>query len=187
MKDKYILYTIFKPLICIIVKVFLHPKVIGKNNIPESGAYILAGNHINNLDCFLLISTNRRELHFFSKKELFKFPLSIIFSHMGLISVDRSKKNPEALDEAYKYLDNNNVITIFPEGTTEKGRGQLPFKMGAVKMSYEKKVPIVPFKITGKYSLFNNDLKIEYGKSFIVKENNLEKYNDKLYNIIKKM
>ena len=117
------LYIIVRPLIKLFVKVFHRPKYVGLDNIPASGRIILAGTHTHNHDCILLISSIKRPIHFLAKKELFKFPAGLIMKHMGLIPVDRSRKSPESLIEAKKYLDDNKVVLIFPEGTLEKEKG----------------------------------------------------------------
>jgi 1-acyl-sn-glycerol-3-phosphate acyltransferase len=105
---------------------------------------------------------------------------------MGLIPVDRSKKNKKSLQMAYKYLNNEKTIGIFPEGTFGKGK-ILPFKLGAVKMAYETNSPIIPFAITGDFKMFSKTLKIEFGKPIKITSNDLQKETEKLRNIVIKM
>lgn len=110
------------------------------------------------------------------------------FKGMGIIPVDRKNKNPLALKEAINNLNNNNVIGIFPEGTTNKTKNIImPFKYGAVKMAKEANAYIVPFSITGEYKFFGK-LKITFGKPYKV-SNDLEKENnilmEKVTNLIK--
>ena len=62
-------------------------------------------------------------MHFLAKKELWRGFKKILFANMGLIPVDRSKKDHNSLVKAEEYLNNECLIGIFPEGTTEKGRG----------------------------------------------------------------
>lgn len=178
------LYKIVRPIITILFKLLFRPKIIGINNIPSKGKIILAGNHTNNLDCVLLLSSTKRNIHFLAKKELFIGIKKIIFNNLGLIPVDRSKKNSNVLRIAEKYLENDLVVGIFPEGTTEKGCGYLlPFKVGAVKLASDTNTEIIPFKITGDYKIFSNNLKIVFNKSYKAKKD-LEKSNKELYNII---
>lgn len=184
MKDAF-LYKITRPFITFLFKIIYHPKIIGKNNIDKNSPLILAGNHTSILDCLLLISSTKRNIHFLAKKELWQGPKKIIFANMGLIPVDRSTKNPNALKEAEEYLKSNLVVGIFPEGTTEKGRGLLPFKPGAVKMAKDTKTKIVPFVISGHYKVFSKDLTIKFLKPFMV-TGEIDAENEKLRNIIKK-
>ena len=182
------LYILVRPIITIWFKIFYRPKIYGVENIPKTGKVILAGNHTNNFDSILLMGTTKRNIHFLAKIELFKGIKKIIFNNMGLIPVDRSKKDKsEVLIEAKKYLNEELVIGIFPEGTTEKGCGYLlPFKKGAVRLSYETNTPIIPFKITGDYKIFSKNLKITFNKPFKAKKD-IEKSNKELYNIINSM
>ena len=150
-KKESILYIIVRPIITFLFKIFFTPKIIGSKNIPTEGRIILAGNHTSNFDCLLLISCTKRPIHFLAKKELWKGFKKIIFNNLGLIPVDRKNKNHNALVSAEEYLDNEMLIGIFPEGTTEKEGKMLPFKIGAVKMSKYTDSRVVPFAITGKY------------------------------------
>ena len=198
-----ILYRIVRPIITVLFKFLFRPRIVGVHNIPISGKVILAGNHTNNLDSVLLLSSTKRNIHFLAKKELFvgikkifiaigSVPNSelftglkkILFNNLGLIPVDRSKKDSNVLKIAEKYLKNNLVVGIFPEGTTEKGCGYLlPFKIGAVKLANDTNTKIIPFKISGSYKLFSKDLKIIFSEPYKVKKD-LEKSNKELYNII---
>lgn len=179
------LYKIIRPIITILFKTFYRPKIVGVENIPKEGKVILAGNHTNILDSALLISSTKRNIHFLAKIELTRGFKKIIFNNLGLIPVDRSKKtNSGVINTTKKYLEKDLVIGIFPEGTTEKGCGYLlPFKIGAVKISYDTKTEIIPFKISGEYKLFSKNLKIIFDKPYMAKKD-LDKSNKELYNII---
>ena len=184
MKDA-LLYKITRPIITVLFELFFTPKIIGKENIPKSGKVILAGNHTSNFDCLLLISSTKRNIHFLAKKELWNGPKKIIFANMGLIPVDRKNKDHQALSSSIAYLENNLLIGIFPEGTTEKEGKMLDFKIGAVKMAKDTNSPIVPFIITGNYKLFSKNLRIEFLKPIMI-SGDLNHENINLRNIIEK-
>lgn len=181
-----ILYRLLRPIVKCFVKIFYRPKMLGLENIPKEGRIILAGNHTNIFDCLLLISSTKRSIHFLAKDELWKGMKKILFSNLGLIPVNRRQKDHNALESAYSYLREEQLIGIFPEGTIGK-KGILPFKMGAVKMASVTNTKIVPFAITGKYKFFSNNLKIVFGKSIKIKSKDLEKENDNLREVIIKM
>lgn len=184
-KKESLLYRFIRPIISFLFPLIFRPKIIGKENIPSVGKIILAGNHTSNLDCLLLISSTKRCIHFLAKKELFSGIKKIIFSNMGLIPVDRSKKSHNSLVMAEDYLNSNMVIGIFPEGTTEKEKNKiLPFKIGAVKMAYDTKSNIVPFIITGDYKPFSNNLTVRFLKSISINDSNLGIQLKRLENII---
>lgn len=187
MKEKYsesLLYILVRPIVKVLFKLYT-PKIIGKENIPKTGRIILAGNHTNNFDSLLLISSTKRCIHFLAKDELWKGYKKIIFSNLGLIPVNRREKSHHSLEMAENYLRNEKVIGIFPEGTFPKGRRELlPFKIGAIKMARDTDTMIVPFAITGTYKLFSKDLKIVFDKPISIIGNDLDKENEKLRNII---
>lgn len=181
-----VLYKLLRPLITLLFKFLYRPKIVGASNINKNGRIILAGNHNNNMDAAFLISSTKRNIHFLAKIELFKGIKKCFFNNMGLIPVDRSKKNHKSLEIAYEYLKNDKVIGVFPEGTFGKGK-ILPFKLGAVKMAYETNSEIVPFAITGDFKIFSKNLRIEFGSPIKIASNDLEKENEKLRNIVVKM
>lgn len=163
------------------------PKILGLENIPKDKPAVLAGNHKNNFDCALLISTNKRVLHFLGKKELFQGNFKWFFKAMQMIPVDRKNKNPEAKREAVNVLNNNGMLAIFPEGTINRTNDIImPFKYGAVSMAHKAEALVVPFAITGNYKMFSNKLKIEYGKPYRITDD-LELENEKLMNKVKQL
>lgn len=182
----YILYWIVKIFGTPIFYLLFWPKYKGKNNIPKGVPVILAGNHKSNFDCAFLVTSTNRVIHFLAKKELLDSKMKLFFKGMGIIPVDRKNKNPKALEDATKCLNNNGVIGIFPEGTTNKTNKLLmPFKYGAVSMAKKTDAYIVPFSINGKYKIFGG-LTITFGKPYKVK-NDLEEENKILMNKVSKL
>ena len=189
MKEKNILYTLVKAICYPFFMLLYHPKIVGKENIIQE-PLIICGNHKKPLDVFLLASSTRRKLHFFSKIELFnsKFKSSF-FRKLGCIPVNRKEKNKEALIEGYECLNNSKTVVIFPEGTTNKTNEVLllPFKFGAVSMAKKTDATIVPFGIMGSHKVFNRNLICVFGKPFKVGEKTLEEANELLRMEIEKL
>lgn len=117
-KNKMIAYDVFKTILSPIYKLWYRPTIIGKENIPKEGRFILAGNHINIMDqCNVIIAT-KRHLHYMAKKEYFdNKKVAWFFKISGCIPVDRSKKDDSATESALEVLKNDHVLGIFPEGT----------------------------------------------------------------------
>ena len=179
-----ILYKIGKAILGPIFKFYYNPKIIGKENIPRSGPIIIVGNHKHLYDQCLTIISTRRGIHYMAKKEYFdKKTTAWFFKHTGCISVDRSKKDPKAVELAISVLNDNGAIGIFPEGTRNKtNEFLLPFKFGAVSMAKKTDAYLVPFGITGDYKFRSKNLTIRYGKPFKISNLDLEDANNKLYN-----
>ena len=163
-----ILYKILIPINKLYIKLY-RPIYIDKHNIPKNESIILAGNHTSKLDPLLLMSSTNRCIHFLAKIELFKGIKKVFFQNLGIIPVDRKRKNPEAIHQANTYLLNNKVIGIFPESTINKTKNIImPFKHGAVKMAAETNSLIVPFSITNKYKLLKKSVIICFGTPYKV-------------------
>ena len=186
MKDK-LFYKIVRPIIIILIKIFYPPQVLGLDNIPKEGRILLAGNHTKWLDPIMMVSVVKRQIHFLAKEELFHGYTKVIVKGMGCVPVNRKIHDKDALESAYKTLELDNAIAIFPEGTINRTDDVImPFKMGAVKMSEKTNSPIVPFGITGKYKLFKRkSVRIEFFKPIYAK-GDLEKANKKLESIVSK-
>ena len=180
MKSSNIFYKIFSPIVSILFFIIFLPKVKGKENIPKKKSAILAGNHKSNLDCFMVILSTRRCVHFLAKAELFKLSFfDWFFRNSGLIPVYRNGKDKKALETAIECLKNGNLVGVFPEGRLNKTskNSVLPFKIGAVRMAQETKRPIIPFTIKGRYIPFARSIEIIFQKPFFVTDNNLDEAN----------
>ena len=182
----YAIYSFVRFVDRCLVKLVYRAVFSGKENIPNNGSVILAGNHTNNRDALLMIAGPDRIFHTLSKKELFSNKIkNFFFRNMGCIPVDRSIHDENAKSEAIDLLNRGNVIGIFPEGTVNKTNDELlPFKYGAVSFAKKTNSYIVPFAITGKYKLFRKSVKLTYGKPYKIKSNDLEKENNILRNKI---
>lgn len=180
-------YKIVKPFISVLIKILYRPTVVGLENIPKEGRILLAGNHTKWLDPVTLVAVTRRPVHFLAKKELFDSKkTSWIVKGMGCVPVNRKIKDKNVLETAYKYLENECCIGIFPEGTINRTDDVImPFKMGAVKACNQTKTKLVPFIITGEYKLFKKTAKIEFLKPMTIGDD-LEKENKKLMDIVSK-
>lgn len=182
-----ILYRIVRPIIKILFNFIFKPTYIGLENIPKEGKCILVGNHTNNLDCLLLISSTKRTIHFLAKDSLIKGFKKIVFQNMGIIPVNRKIHDKNALNSAIDILNENKVIGIFPEGTINKTDDIImPFKIGAVKMASTTNSTLVPFTIKNKYKVLKKSVILEFYKPYKIntKNRDLTDENKHLMNII---
>lgn len=188
-----IFYRVIKIILTPIFFLIYRPVITGKENIPNTGSLVLAGNHTNWKDPLLLISAQSRQVHFLAKIELFSGIIGIVVKGIGCVPVNRKIHDKGALNSAKEVLKNGEVIGIFPEGTINRTNDiVMPFKIGAVKMAKDTDSTIVPFVITGKYNVLGKRIKIEFLKGRKVSKdldienrtlmkdisNKLEEYNE---------
>lgn len=120
------------------------------HNIPLKGGFILASNHISNLDPPILGISTRRRLHFMAKIELFKHPLvGWWLRQLWAFPVKRGQGDMGALKETLRILKRGNPVLIFPEGTRRQAGEELRAQPGAGFIAIKAKVPVVPVFIQG--------------------------------------
>ena len=183
-----IFYRITRPILAGWFKLFFRPQYEGTENIPKNGKIILAGNHTNFFDCFLVGTSTKRCVHFMAKAELMKGIGKHIFTGLGIIPVDRSSASSgaHALNVTKKYLDDGKLIAIFPEGTINRTDDiMMPFKGGAVKIALDSSTKVVPFAITGKYTMFKKNVKIKFMPPMEIERGGLKVANQKLYQTVR--
>ena len=183
-----ILYRVVRPILAGCFKLIYRPQYEGLENIPKSGKIILAGNHTNFFDCLLVGTSTKRCVHFMAKAELMKGIGKYIFTGLGIIPVDRSSvsSGAHALNVTKKYLLDDKLIAIFPEGTINRTDDiMMPFKGGAVKIAFDSSTQIVPFAITGKYTIFKKNVKIKFMSPIDVERGGLKAANQKLYQTVR--
>src|SRR5881296_67226 len=143
----------------------------GRENLPAEGGYVLAANHISNLDPWPLGLPlwPRRFLRFMAKSELYWWPLGQVITAGGGFPVRRGERDLEAIQTAVDLAREGNVVAMFPQGTRqEKGlvkRYQPKAHTGAARIALEAGVPLVPAAIAGTDRLSRlGPLRVRYGK-----------------------
>ena len=61
----------FRLLIWIIMpfyRLLYMPKIIGKENLPKKGGYVLVCNHFAKIDVFMIVNLVRKKINFMAKK-----------------------------------------------------------------------------------------------------------------------
>jgi len=118
-------------------------------NIPRQGSFILASNHISNLDPVVLGICSVRRLNFMAKIELFKGALGFFLTNLGAFPVKRGESDFGAMREALRRLKEGRVILIFVEGTRRIGNEPSKAQAGVGFLAMKSGVPIVPVYVQG--------------------------------------
>lgn len=160
----------------IIFSLFVWVKVDGKENFPEEGPVIVAGNHSSLLDPFMIGYRIKRKIHWMAKEELFRVKLfAKILLHLGAYPVKREKRDRLAISTTEELLNLGKVVGIFPQGTRRKTEGRdYDLKTGVAHFALESDANIQPVIIYGKASLFRR-VHVKFGQPFKL-EKKKEKY-----------
>ncbi len=132
-------------------KLFLiRVKVTGLENIPKQGGFILAGNHVSNLDPLLLGVFCTRRLSYMAKQELFKgwFFTKILFG-VGAFPVRKKSADLSAIKEAIRRVKSGEGLLLFPGGTRVSADKEIEPLAGIGFLAAKLAVPVVPAYIGG--------------------------------------
>ena len=127
--------------------------VIGAENVPAEGGFILSSNHTALFDPVVLILSVPRRLRFMAKKESFKTPvIGKLMKSLGMFPVNRGNVDTKALKTAMGYIKEGEVVGIFPQGTRRPGVDprETPAKEGVAMISYHTGCPVLPAFIKTK-------------------------------------
>lgn len=125
-------------------------KISGLENVPATGGFILASNHISFWDPPLIACACPRELHFLAKEELFaQQPLGRMIRGVNAIPIRRGVADLAGLNRALEVLQRGGALLLFPEGSRMRD-GQLhPPRPGVGLLASGADVPVVPCYIHG--------------------------------------
>ncbi|MFQ6007981.1 MAG: lysophospholipid acyltransferase family protein [Candidatus Zixiibacteriota bacterium] len=141
-------------LIRLVTKALFRIRVSGVENIPKTGGFIVAANHISYFDPPLIGCWVPREMYYFAKQELFKSRLfGALLQRVNARPVKRGAIDRQALKTAVDAIARGYGLAIFPEGTRSGGGDFLSPKPGVGMIAREAKCPIVPCYVHGTNKL----------------------------------
>ncbi|MBP7088258.1 MAG: 1-acyl-sn-glycerol-3-phosphate acyltransferase [Candidatus Omnitrophica bacterium] len=161
------LYRISTSLVFCLLKLFFKFEVEGREAIPRKQPFILASNHVSNLDPPTLATACPVKIGFIAKEELFKSRLfSIYLRDVGAIPLKREKSDIKALRTCLKILKNKPLL-IFPQGTRGSNFDELNFGVGF--LSRKAAVPIIAARIYGTDEVLPKGAKgLSFGKIKVI-------------------
>lgn len=125
--------------------------VRGVENLPRDGGFIVAPNHVSNIDpLFLAFTMAQHEvpIRFMAKTSLFHAPVvGYVMRNLHMVPVDRSAAHPgQVLEVACQKLRDGEAIGIYAEGTLTADPGYWPMRMktGVARMALDTGVPVIP-------------------------------------------
>ena len=168
--QKIIYQIVSQVIIFPIYKILFRGILIGRENIPKKGAFIMVSNHGSLLDPPLLGHAVGRNISFMAKSELFSIPLiGFIIKACGAYPVKRGIIDKTTIKIACEKLSNNNSIGIFIDGTRQKdGRVNKP-KQGAALLAFKNQKLVLPVAIINSHRLFRFRFFIPFFTKIVIK------------------
>lgn len=158
-------YGLFHYISVVVYDMFFRGEVAGLENLPKSGAFLIAANHASHLDPPIIGSQVSRQMCFFARKTLWKPGVAAWWlDAVGTIPVDRDgSSDVGAIKRVFRALADDKALILFPEGTrSPDGQLQTP-KPGVGMIVCRTQVPVVPARIFGSFDAFGRSGKINPG------------------------
>jgi 1-acyl-sn-glycerol-3-phosphate acyltransferase len=154
-----VFYWVVKAILAPFLRLVFRPWVEGADNVPRTGAAILASNHLSFSDHFFAALPLPRKVIFLAKSEYFtrrglKGLLSKAFLRgIGQIPVDRSggAASERALRTGLRVLSQGHLLGIYPEGTRTPDGRLYRGKTGVARLALQARVPVIPIAMIGGF------------------------------------
>jgi 1-acyl-sn-glycerol-3-phosphate acyltransferase len=143
-------------------KVLFRIQIRGQEQVPASGAFIVAPSHRSYLDTPFVSFITRRPIRFMAKEELFTNAFGRkLFTTLGAIPVARGSINARPAMKAIQHaLEAGEAAAVYPEGTRRHGRDIGPLFDGTAYLAVKLGVPIVPVAVGGSEEILASGKKL---------------------------
>lgn len=137
---------------------YVRVRARGRENLPQTGPFILAPNHSSHLDSpSVLTAVGGKRRVWVAGAEDYFFDTALkrlVFGRcLDTIPFDRRADGVLGLRRCAEALTRGEGLLIFPEGTRSTTGVMQPFKIGVAVLSLTKNAPIVPVYIDQAYDL----------------------------------
>jgi len=161
-------------------------KYEGLENVPTTGAAILAVNHQSYVDgAFVFLPFTKTRIYttyFFAKirKALRGGFLRYFAKHSNVIIMDHDDNLIESIQSLVQVLKKDNLLVIFPEGTRTHTGEIGEFKQTFAILAKELNLPIIPVSIKGAFEAlksrnslpkFGSEISVTYKSPIMAQEN----------------
>lgn len=149
-------YGFFHYLALNVYEAFFRGEIVGVENVPRTGPFIIASNHASHLDPPIVGSLLPRQMAFFARKTLWsnriaRWWLDIV----GTIPVDRDgASDVGAIKNVLRTLQSGKALILFPEGTRSPDGRLQPAKPGVGLIACRTQVPVLPVRIFDSHLAF---------------------------------
>ncbi len=134
----------------ILCRLLFSIKAYGTENVPRSGAVIIASNHASFVDPPVLAVTIPRSLMYLGRETLFRGRIwSAYLRLVHVIPIDRDGKKTTGLKAALKSIKRGKALVLFPEGARQDGMNFGKPQSGVGFFALRYNLPVVPVYIRG--------------------------------------
>lgn len=159
----YIFFTVpeftFRFIAYILSHVVYRTRVIGRENIPDTGAALIIANHVSFIDFMISMGAIHRPARFVMDRDISRIPvISTMARLVRVIPITAYKKDPELVERAMNLVSDalreGWIVVIFPEGGLTWDGEMMEFKRGVERILERDPVPVVPMALNGLWGSF---------------------------------
>lgn len=144
-----LLYYILFPIVWPLWHILWRMRTIGKENLIKGRGFVIASNHLSDLDpVFIDIARCGVRILILAKEELFRNPfVGKFLSWFGAVSIARGKGDTGTIEKIVDTCKKGGGLMIFPEGTRSKTDKLGVLKSGAFVIAGQAGVDMIPCRI----------------------------------------
>lgn len=143
-------YRIVRMIFSLIFRLLARIEIVGVENVPQEGPYIVICNHLHRFDPLLLLIALPVRMTVLAANKYRNHPIFGPFlSSMGAVYVRRGEVDRQALRTCLDVLRGGGIIGMAPEGTRSPTGGLQEGHTGVAYLASRAGVPILPVAIAG--------------------------------------
>ncbi len=146
-----------------LLRLIYRPRARGVENIPSTGGFILAANHLSFVDSLFMPLLCPRNVVFLGKADYFEsWRTRWFFKAAGVIPVQREggSASEAAILAGIRALRDGHAVGIYPEGTRSPDGRLYRGKTGVARMALEAQAPVVPVAVEETEEIMPLDAKM---------------------------
>jgi 1-acyl-sn-glycerol-3-phosphate acyltransferase len=152
-----VVYLVSRLLLRPLFMLLFRPHVRGRENVPASGPFIIASNHLSFIDSMIIPLMAPRRVGYLAKAEYFTgtgiggWLTRTWFTALGALPVEREthRAAQASLDTAMTVLNAGGGFGIYPEGTRSRDGRLARGKTGVAWLALTADCPVVPVGVIG--------------------------------------
>jgi 1-acyl-sn-glycerol-3-phosphate acyltransferase len=143
-------YAFFKAILSVAFRLVTRWEVVGRENVPATGPFIVVSNHIHLFDpVLLMVSLPRRVRPLMADKWGRKPILGLLLRAGGPVFIRRGEVDRKALREVFALLEQDEALGMAPEGTRSPDGTLKKGRAGVAYIALRAGAPIVPAGMSG--------------------------------------
>ncbi len=148
-------YRFFQMLATPFVHAVARVEVLGRENVPREGPFILVANHQGILDPLVVQALCPRPLHTLTKSTQFSGKIMRwILPRVNAIPTRRYRIDPQVVRTALRVLSRGGAVGVYPEGERSWDGALQPFRRGTMRVILKAGVPVIPCGVAGTYDVW---------------------------------